>query len=355
MIYASLFPPQILPLFLAFAHLPPGSAQLHPVIRHRRKFLAELIARRHAHKAKRRRARRQNIATANGGGQRDSQVGETPRANRNPAAAAWSMIIRATMQAKRFLESIVSRIAGALGDSVGIDFGVGTQAPSNHDEGDVDYWGGGDNLHSAMSEIRSSLGLAASVWERESTTGSSASGAGGNALQEQELQPNRRGNDSSSSEDEAESGRSGNNLDGNDDAKFSPWVGDSSNEDSPGMPALCLETALWGAQLSNLAYWDPTGPVPSFLEGNADNVSNSSYIVRDATRSASVNEASGGEVLEKRELLDLTVPSANGAGKLKDDVLNGLARHSIYLAAAIHDYGTGTHVHVYVQVCSSFL
>ena len=188
------------------------------------------------------------------------------------------------------------------------------------------------------------MGLAPPAWEHDFDS-SSTGVKGGTSLQDQNK--NRGSNhNNTSSEDEDEGGHDGYNPSESGEEEF-------SSQKLPRKPALCLETALWGAQLSNLAYWDPTGPVPSFLEANSKNVSNSKSInseTRKVTHDETDSEVSQDMSFENQDLLDLPTPSANGAGKLKDDALSGLARHSIHLAAAIHDYGTGTHVHVYVQV-----
>ena len=169
------------------------------------------------------------------------------------------------------------------------------------------------------------MGLAPPAWEHDFDS-SSTGVKGGTSLQDQNK--NRGSNhNNTSSEDEDEGGHDGYNPSESGEEEF-------SSQKLPRKPALCLETALWGAQLSNLAYWDPTGPVPSFLEANADNIDNTCGFTNETTS----------------KHLDLPIPSANGCGKLLESDLSGLARHSICLAAAIHDYGTGTHVHVYVQV-----
>ena len=305
---------QILPLFLAYAHLPPGPAELHPVIRRRRQFLALVFARRRAAQTKRRRARLRNATSTAGGSRVDGK-----ERLRNPAAMAAAMATAASEVAAHAENSLVSgleRGAGALGNLVGIDFGMGAQAPfQDQDEEDLDDLGS-DSLR----------GETTSAQQRENDK----SKGGGNNISEYsssedetETDVNSDGNISSSSseeEDEDEDVRLGNR-------KY-------SSQKLPRKPALCLETALWGAQLSNLAYWDPTGPVPSFLEANADNIDNTCGFTNETTS----------------KHLDLPIPSANGCGKLLESDLSGLARHSICLAAAIHDYGTGTHVHVYVQV-----
>ena len=311
-----------MPLFLAYAHLPPGSAQLHPVIRSRHKFLALLFARRRAALNRKHRSRvRQAVSAAHG-----SNTGGRERL-RNPAVMAAAVATAASEVAAQAEYSLVAgfeRGVGALGNLVGIDLGMGAQAPfQDHDIEDFDDMGSdslrGDTTSAQQHENDRSNSNCNGI-NKCSTICSD---------DEIENHTDSKGNSSSASEDE--------DVDEDEDVRLGN--GKYSRQRLPRKPALCLETALWAAQLSNLAYWDPTGPVPSFLEDNADKFSNSC----DVTNPDDVNET-------PRKHLDLPVPSANGCGKLNESDLCGLARHSIYLAAAIHDYGTGTHVHVYVQV-----